>query len=69
MGIRHDDPAHMWVDGRLREIASILALGVVRLRKRRLLSRMAQNSEKSSAESAAQHLEFSGETVLSVSRG
>jgi hypothetical protein len=39
------------------------------LRKLRLLNETAEELQESSANSAAQHLEFFGGTVLSVSRG
>lgn len=56
-------------EDRRKEIASLLAGGVLRLRKLRLLNETAEELQESSANSAAQHLEFFGGTVLSVSRG
>ena len=60
-------PSELTPDQRRRELAGILAAGVLRLRKRRLLAgESAQTTRKTSAESAAGRLEVSGETVLSV---
>jgi hypothetical protein len=55
------DTADMSPADRLREIAAILARGVVRLAKFR--------SGKSPSESAAEPLDVSEKTVLSVTRG
>ena len=57
-------------DQRDRELAAILAAGVLRLRQRqKISSHAAKMSQESSAESAAKPLDVSGETVLSVHTG
>ena len=63
-------PSELTADQRRRELAGILAAGVLRLRKRRLLAgEPAQMPRETSPESAAERLEVSGETVLSVQSG
>lgn len=64
------DPSELSPEQRCRELAGILATGVLRLRKRRLLAgQPAETTRKTSVESAAERLEVSGETVLSVQSG
>ena len=64
------DSTHMSPDQRRRELVHILATGVLRLRKLRLLAgEPAETPQDSSAESAVGRLEVSGETVLSVTTG
>ncbi len=60
-------PAGMTIDERRREIAAILARGILRLRKRRQFTPDATFRELS--ESVPQGLELSGETRLSVTTG
>jgi len=65
------DPAHMTPDERLREVASIFAAGLLRLRARTALSTdpgqnpNAENLSKTGQDS----LELSAETSLSVHTG
>lgn len=61
------DAARLTSDERLREVASILAAGVLRLRRRAALP--TDDSRKQSAKSSAAGLEVSNETVLSVHTG
>jgi len=64
------DPSELSPEQRCRELAGILATGVLRLRKRRLLAgQPAETTRKTSVESAAERLEVSDETVLSVQSG
>lgn len=66
----HDDPAAMTADERLREVAAILAAGILRLRSRAALPDLGKHSgPKNPPESGQDCLEVSGETVLSVHRG
>jgi hypothetical protein len=67
----HDDPAAMTADERLREVASILAAGVLRLRSRAALpADPAEHSgPKNPLESGQDRLEVPGKTVLSVHTG
>jgi hypothetical protein len=67
----HDDPAVMTADERLREVARILAAGILRLRSRAALpANPAQHSgPKNPPESGQGCLELPGETVLSVHTG
>ena len=60
----HDDPAAMNADERLREVARILAAGILQLR-----SRAALPVPNSPPKSAQDSLEVSAETVLSVHSG
>ena len=63
-------PSELSPEQRRREVAGILAAGVLRLRKLRLLAgEPAQTPRETSAESDAGRLEVSGETVLSVESG
>jgi hypothetical protein len=66
-----DDPSSLTPDERFSEVARILAAGVLRLHGRAALS--AKTAEDSASEnspnSAAQGLEVSEETVLSVHNG
>jgi hypothetical protein len=65
-----DDPDDISPDQRLRELARILAVGVARLRQRRLLAgEPAEPPPETAPKSAASCLEVSGETVLSVHTG
>jgi hypothetical protein len=57
----------MTSDERRREIAHLLAQGVLRLRRQRHLA--ASPAAHNAAESASDPLEVSGETVLSVHTG
>lgn len=64
------DRAHatrLSTDQRLREVASILAIGVLRLRQRAALP--TDDTQKKPAESFAAGLEVPDETVLSVHTG
>lgn len=63
----HDDPAAMTPDERLRELASILAAGVLRLRSRAALP--ADPGPENLPESGQDCLEVPAETVLSVHTG
>lgn len=67
----HDDPAAMTADERLREIASILAAGLLRLRDRSAL--LADPTEhpgpENPPESGQDRVEVPAETVLSVPTG
>lgn len=67
----HDDPATMTADERLREVAAILAAGILRLRSRAALPADPgkHSGLKNSPESRQDGLEVSAETVLSVHRG
>jgi hypothetical protein len=67
----HDDPAAMTAEERLREVASILAAGVLRLRSRAALpADLGQHSgPKNLPESGQDCLEVPGKTVLSVHTG
>ena len=59
-------PSEMSPEQRRRELARILAAGVLRLRKRRLFSESPEKpSSESSAESAAGGLDVPAKTVLS----
>ena len=60
-------PGEMSPDERLREIAGILACGILRLRKAHETS--ATGQPKNLSDSDAERLEVSGETVLSVHNG
>jgi len=61
------DAAPLTSDERLREVASILAAGVLRLRQRAALP--TDDAKKKPVELPAAGLEVSGETVLSVHTG
>jgi hypothetical protein len=67
----HDHPAAMTADEQLREVASILSAGILRLRSRAALS--ADSGEQSGPnkplESGEDCLEVSAETVLCVHTG
>jgi len=67
----HDDPAAMTADGRLREVATILAAGILRLHSRAALPiNPGQDFDpKELPESGQDCLEVPAETVLSVHRG
>jgi hypothetical protein len=67
----HDDPAAMTADERLREVAAILAGGILRLRSRAALPTNPgqDSSPKKLPESGQDCLEVSAETVLSVHKG
>ncbi len=67
----HDDPAAMTANDRLRQVASILASGILRLRSRAALpDDPAQHSgPKNLPESGQDRLEVPAETVLSVHTG
>lgn len=69
--MRHcDDPAELSPEHRRRELAAILAQGVLRLRQRRRLTGEAAAPPPTIApESSARRLEVSRETVLSVHTG
>lgn len=63
-------PSDLSSDQRRRELVSLLAAGVLRLRKQRLLSgETAAPNVTTASKSAAGRLEVSGETVLSVHTG
>jgi hypothetical protein len=63
-------PSELSPEQRRREVAGILAAGVLRLRKLRVLAgEPAETPQETSAESATGRLEVSGETVLSVESG
>jgi hypothetical protein len=65
--MRHcDDPAELSPEQRRRELADILAQGVLRLRQRR---RRTGEPPTTAPNSSAGRLEVSGETVLSVHTG
>ena len=68
---QHDDPAAMTADERLREVAVILASGILSLRSRAALpATPGQHSgPKNPPESGQECLEASAETVLSVHTG
>lgn len=61
------DPARLSSDERLREVAAILAAGVLRLRQSSALS--AENSDKNLEDSTPDGLEVPTETRLSVRVG
>lgn len=61
------DAARLTADERFREVASILAIGVLRLRQRASLPN--ENVPKKPVESFAAGLEVPDETVLSVHTG
>jgi hypothetical protein len=64
------DPAELSPDQRLRELAGIFAVGVMRLRRRRRQTGELGASPRNIVdEPAASRLEVSGETVLSVQSG
>ena len=68
--MRHcDDPAELSPEQRRRELAGILAQGVLRLRKCRRLIGEVGAPPTAAPESSAGRLEVSGETVLSVHTG
>jgi len=63
-------PSELSSEQRRREVAGILAAGVLRLRKLRLLAgEPTELPRQTSAESPTGRLEVSGETVLSVESG
>lgn len=65
-----DDPTGLSPEQRRRELVGILATGVLRHRQRRLLTgEVAAPMPRTVRESAAERLEVSGETVLSVHTG
>jgi hypothetical protein len=61
------EPAALTPDQRLREVAALLARGLLRLRDRRLLPD--PSTPEYLPESVSNCLELSGETVLSVHTG
>ncbi len=61
------DAARLTPDARLREVASILAIGILRLRQRASLP--SDDVPKKQVESFAAGLEVPDETVLSVHTG
>ena len=61
------DPSELTAEQRRRELARILAAGVLRLRKLRIASSGAQG--EIGPESAIQRLEVPAKTVLSVDTG
>ncbi len=78
----HDDPAAMTADERLREVASILAAGILRLRSRAALpddcltlrplpegEGRGEGAPKNPPESGQDCLEVPGKTVLSIHTG
>ncbi|GIW80434.1 MAG: hypothetical protein KatS3mg105_2241 [Gemmatales bacterium] len=78
----HDDPAALTADERLREVAAILAAGVLRLRSRNALladpltlhplpkgEGRGEGAPKNLPESVQDCLEIPAETVLSVHTG
>ena len=67
---RLEDPSELTPQQRRREIAEILAAGVLRLRKLRMLGPgQPSTPPKTVAESSTDRLEVSGETALSVRPG
>ena len=66
---RCDDPTELSPEDRRRELAGILAQGVLRLRKCRRQTGEAAAPPTAAPESSAGRLEVSGETVLSVHTG
>lgn len=67
---RLEDPSELTLQQRRREIAEILAAGVLRLRKLRILAPGQPSSPpKTAADSSSDRLEVSDETVLSVHSG
>lgn len=65
-----DVPTELSPEQRRRELVGILAIGVLRHRQRRLLAgEVAAPTPKTVRESAAERLEVSDETVLSVHTG
>lgn len=67
---RLEDPSELTPQQRRREIAEILAAGVLRLRKLRMLAPGQSSSPpKTVADSSTDRLEVSDETVLSVRSG
>lgn len=69
--MRSNDPADMTADERLREVAAILAVGILRLRSRAALpAPWADHSGPQNPRDAGQDcLEVSAKTVLSVHEG
>jgi hypothetical protein len=67
----HDDPAAMTADERLREVAAILAAGILRLRSRAALPADPgkHSGPKNHLKSGPDRLELPDETVLSVHTG
>jgi hypothetical protein len=66
----HDDPAAMTADERLREVAAILAAGILRLSSRAALPDTGKHSgPKNPPEPGRDCLEVSVETVLSDHKG
>jgi len=61
------DPTRLSPDERFREVATILAAGILRLRQRSALS--AENGDKILADSSPDGLEVLAETRLSVRVG
>lgn len=61
------ETARLTPDERLREVATILAAGVLRLRQRAALP--TDDAQKKPSELSAAGLEVPGETVLSVHTG
>jgi len=67
---RLEDPSELTPQQRRREVAEILAAGVLRLRKLRMLaSGQPTSPPKTVADSSTGRLEVSDETVLSVRSG
>ena len=67
---RLEDPSELTPQQRRREIAEILAAGVLRLRKLRMLAPgQPSSTPKTVADSSTDRLEVSDETVLSVRSG
>ena len=68
--MRHcEDPTELSPEQRRRELAGILAQGVLRLRQRRRQTGEAAAPPTTAPNSSAGRLEVSGETVLSVHTG
>ena len=66
-----DDPAHLTPDQRLAEVASILAVGVLRLHMRAAIPEDAGQipARENLRKSVSPGLEVPGETVLTVHNG
>jgi len=68
--MRPMDPSELSPEQHLHELARIFAMGVLRLRQRRLSAGQALVPlPESVSESATERLAFEGETVLSVHSG
>lgn len=62
-------PSELSPEQRRRELTGILAAGILRLRKHRLLAAEPGQTPRESSLESASCLEVSGETVLSVHAG